>query len=291
MVKTNTSERYTLGVAAEMLASSLSESYDIMEDKVCRAAFDGKFPTYELNKNTRIDYRENYQNADTSKPKIYSSASGNLDIEITDWRNFVSVYQHESFYDDLNTWLDAHETSITFRFPISNASHVSYVSPDSIYVPSGTAFISAAELPKLIAESLIPIKPATLTSLVKVSNELPPKEEPWYTTDKPMLNEVFSGLPLLSTSITESKWLQYQKAFDNYPDKPNWNLKATFKNQDTERKRIMVDQFHNMDHAIRSGTLVALSQTRIRANYAENGTIILISNARIYLRTIGFELR
>lgn len=284
MVNTKSSERYTLGVAAEILARSLGESYDIIEDKVCRAAFDGKLPTFELNQNTRINYRENYQNAATTKPKIYSSASGNLDLEITDWINFVNVYQHESFYDDLNTWLDAHETSITFRFPISN------VSPDVIYIPLGTAFISAAELPKVIAESLIPIKPATLTSIVKVSNELPPKEEPWYTTDLPLINELFAGLPELSTSITESKWLQYQKAFDNYPDKPNWNLKATFKNQDAERKRIMVDQFHNMDYSIRSGTLAALSETRIRANYAEKDTIILINDARIYLKTLGFEL-
>lgn len=81
--------RYTLEEAAEAIATS-GESVDVIQEKLCASTGRGELATYEPGKRARL---------------VHAAGSP------------VRWYYEEAYWDDLNGWLEEHETRIPYRFP------------------------------------------------------------------------------------------------------------------------------------------------------------------------------
>jgi len=167
-----------------------------------------------------------------------------------------------------------------------------------IDIPAGTRFVQAIEIPGWIADSLHPVPDGlpVLCDLVKRTQVEPAnfRNDELTPEDWGLLDEIWRDLPHIRWA-TPDTFEKYLAAFYAAPNRPDWRPYAQYKDpkQDAndERANARNQQFWNIDAAIKSGELKALTAQRTPASALSHDCIVSVDNARRYLEPLGFELR
>jgi len=164
-----------------------------------------------------------------------------------------------------------------------------------IEIPTGTKFIEAWNIPQWIAECLVSI-PDTPPLMVHLKKTTAEKEADLSDEDIWWLQGIWANLDIpKGWNMTQGQFALCRKAFEEAPDRPEWELGPQFRDYRNEAKaeRIKIALLHRkrINAAIQGGSLRALTQDRDIAHKLESGALIHVDEARAHLRPIGFELR
>lgn len=125
-----------------------------------------------------------------------------------------------------------------------------------------------------IAAALVPAPKASplLESLRRLDRGEPPRAEPLSDADAALLREIWHGMrrpsPIDSieqhagiTSMTAAEFATFRRAFDDSPQRPEWDLQAEFRDVHAEaaiqRQHVRVEWVNALAEAVERGELVA----------------------------------
>ena len=103
--------RYTLRQAARAIARHTTEKVETLVAKLMKVAEDGTLPVYAPGENAQYRYGEG-----EGTILRRTTPDGLKRLEIHCIANYVMDNYEKAYWDDLNTWLDANEKRIAFRF-------------------------------------------------------------------------------------------------------------------------------------------------------------------------------
>lgn len=103
--------RYTLRQAARAIARHTTEKVETLVAKLMKVAEDGTLPVYAPGENAQYRYGEG-----EGTILRRTTPDGLKRLEIHCIANYVMDNYEKAYWDDLNTWLNANEKRIAFRF-------------------------------------------------------------------------------------------------------------------------------------------------------------------------------
>ncbi len=168
-----------------------------------------------------------------------------------------------------------------------------------IEIPVGTKLIEVRYIPTWIAEILSPV-PDVMPQLSDLEKEIPQAEagpskiERLTDADARLLGKItnFFDIP---PNMTQAHYATVHDTFMAAPDKPAWNLVPTFRDYNLEARieQVIIKRAHFelLENAMKSGALQIYTKHHVPAKRIDPSCFVTIEAARVYLASIGFELR
>jgi hypothetical protein len=164
-----------------------------------------------------------------------------------------------------------------------------------IVLPAGSEAVTIGLIPELIARALHP-EPAHHIEYRGWAKRLPNREssEPLSAEDRARLANIWRDLPDFEQTISETDFPRYTQAFDEAPDKPDWELVAHQNDHRSIARILRYDEVDRhakeLERAINSGRVVP----RDRAGLASLGyptDVLLIDDFKGYVKLFGITVR
>ena len=169
-----------------------------------------------------------------------------------------------------------------------------------IEIPAGATYVLAFDILKLIADKIKPIPdvPLRLSDLGKrtLQQDRGTLSQTLSDSDHDLLDVIFVGLPKLSRNITKAEWPAYQEAFDNAPNRPEWDLTTSFTDPNKEFhesawKEARCEYYKTMQTALEKERIRVWTKSGTPESTIKWDSQILVNDARAYLASIMIELQ
>lgn len=171
-----------------------------------------------------------------------------------------------------------------------------------IDVPAGETHVQVGLIPNWIADSLVHVPlsatPRKLLGVRKwtiLGDNHTRDDGPLTSEDWALLDTIYGKLPALSKDTTKEKWPDYEKAFEDTPNKPSWMLEPLFDDPvgdaKRERNEIRSKYFDQIEKDVINGKLKAQDEHLVPTQEFQHSTLVRVDDVRDYLAELGFEVR
>ena len=174
---------------------------------------------------------------------------------------------------------------------------------DDCRITDNGDYILAISIPHLIAEQVEPLPEDTGETVIRVhkvekTSRFSYGELTFSEVDFELLTSIFKDAGLdfddFGVGCTKSQFEAFDNAFESSKTKPDWEFLVEYQHTYAEAKRrrmgARLEHSSLLTSAAENGTVKILSRQRVPTSKIEQDSIILLEDAKIYLKGLGFSL-